>query len=109
MPIRAFSDGQSFDGETARSMGIAFEMALGSLRATPDCADPIRAAIARKIIELAKAGERDPERLCDGALRDLRPAVSDPNPLQPPASPPAHPVLHLEPLLPPAGVRTLVT
>jgi hypothetical protein len=32
---------------------------------------PLREALARKIIELAKAGERDPERLCEGALRDL--------------------------------------
>jgi hypothetical protein len=47
--------------------------------------------IARKIIELAKGGEHDPERLCDGALKDLQPAVSDPNPLQPPASPPVPP------------------
>jgi len=87
MPIRAFLDAHSFDGETARLMGIAFEMALGSLRATPDHADPVREAVARKIIELAKAGERDPERLCDGALKDLRPAVSVPNPPPPPASP----------------------
>jgi hypothetical protein len=91
MPISAFLDGQSFDGETVRLMGIAFEMALESLRATPDCADPIRAAVARKIIELAQGGERDPERLCEGALKSLRPAVSDPSPLQTPASLPAHP------------------
>jgi hypothetical protein len=85
MPIRAFLDGHSFDGETVRLMGIAFEMALGSLRGTPGHADPVREAIARKIVELAKAGERDPERLCEGALKDLPPAVSDPSPLQPPA------------------------
>jgi hypothetical protein len=91
MPIRAFLDGHSFDGETVRLMGIAFEMALGSLRATPDCADPVREAVARKIIDLANAGERDPERLCEGALKDLRLAVSGPSPLQPPASRPAHP------------------
>jgi hypothetical protein len=91
MPIRAFLDGHSFDGETVRLMGIAFEMALGSLRATPDHADPVREAVARKIIELAKAGERDPERLCEGALKDLRSAVSDPNPPRPRASRPAPP------------------
>jgi hypothetical protein len=43
-------------------MGIAFEMALASFRPFPDHADPVREAIARKIIELAKAGGRDPER-----------------------------------------------
>jgi hypothetical protein len=57
-------------------MGIAFETALASHRSTLACADPVRETIARKIIELAKAGERDPERLCQGALNDLPPAVS---------------------------------
>jgi hypothetical protein len=76
MPIRAYLDSShKFDGETIRQMGIAFEMALASLRATPDWNDPIRAAFAQCIIALAKAGERDPELLCDGALRALSPAA----------------------------------
>jgi hypothetical protein len=74
MAIRAYLDGHNFDGETIRQMGIAFEMALASLRATPDCNDPIRAAFAQRIIALAQAGERDPERLCEGALREDDPA-----------------------------------
>ena len=41
-------------------MGVAFEMALVALRHT-DGGDPPRDVVARKIIELAKAGERDPE------------------------------------------------
>jgi hypothetical protein len=56
------------------SLGVAFEIALATLR--PPDSDPLREAVAWKIIELAKAGERDPERLCDGALKDLPPAVS---------------------------------
>ena len=55
-------------------MGLAFEMALAALRPTPDYADPVREVIARKIIELAKAGERDPERLYEGALSAASPA-----------------------------------
>jgi hypothetical protein len=74
MPIRPYLDGHRFDGETIRQMGIAFEMALASLRPTPDWNDPIRAAFAQRIIALAKAGERDAERLCEGALRALSPA-----------------------------------
>jgi hypothetical protein len=35
MPIRAYLNGQTFDGETIRLIGIAFEMALGSFGATP--------------------------------------------------------------------------
>jgi hypothetical protein len=74
MPIRPCLDGHRFDGETVRLMGIAFEMALASLRSTLHHADPVREAIACKIIALAQAGERDPERLCDGVLKDLPPA-----------------------------------
>ena len=68
MALRAYLDDQSFDPETVRVMGVAFEIALAALR-PPDYADPLREAVARKIIELAKAGERDPERLCEGALK----------------------------------------
>jgi hypothetical protein len=74
MPIRAYLDGHKFDGETIRLMGIAFEMALASLGATPDHDDPIREALARRIIALAQAGERDVERLCEGSLRAVSPA-----------------------------------
>jgi hypothetical protein len=76
MPIREYLVGHKFDGETTRQMGIAFEMALASLGATPGCDDPIRAALAQRILALAQAGERDAERLCEGALR----AVSPPDP-----------------------------
>jgi hypothetical protein len=75
MPIRPYLDGHKFDGETTRQVGIAFEMALASLGATRGCDDPIRAALAQRIIALAQAGERDAERLCDGALRAVSPAA----------------------------------
>jgi hypothetical protein len=75
MPLRPYLDGLKFDGDTTRQMGIAFEMALASLGATPGCDDPIRAALAQRIIALAKAGERDAERLCDGALRAVSPVA----------------------------------
>jgi hypothetical protein len=78
MPIRAYLDGhKKFDGETIRLMGIAFEMAVGSLGFTPDHDDPIRKVLAQGIIALAEAGERDPERLCARALRTISP--SDPS------------------------------
>jgi hypothetical protein len=73
MPIGAYLEGQKFDGETTRLMGIAFEMALGTFGATLRPDDPIRAALAHKIIAQAQAGERDPERLCDAALKAVRP------------------------------------
>ena len=53
---------------------------------------PTRDAVAQKIIELAKAGERDPGRLCDAALEAcLQAIVTDPSPLPPHASPQAQP------------------
>jgi hypothetical protein len=75
MPIRSYLDGHRFDPETVRLMGIAFEMALVALQRTDGVVNPTREAIAQKIIVLARAGERDPERLCEGAERD---ATSDP-------------------------------
>ena len=72
MPIRTLLDGHRFDGETVHLMGIAFEMALASFRPVPDHADPVREAIARKIIELAKAGDMQALRLCMDRLAPPR-------------------------------------
>ena len=70
MPIRMYLDGQQFDAETIRVMGVAFEMTRVALRVENE-ADPIRAIIANKIIELAKGGERDANELCERTLADL--------------------------------------
>jgi hypothetical protein len=83
MPIRPYLDGERFDVETTRLMGIAFETAIQALR-NWGVLDPPREEIARAIIALAKGGERDADRLCDAALKACQPAiVSDPNPLPP--------------------------
>ena len=58
MSLRTYLDDQSFDAETVRLMGVAFEIGLATLR--PPDSDPLREAVSWKIIELAKAGERDP-------------------------------------------------
>ena len=70
MPIRPHLDGHKFDPETIRVMGIAFEIALVALKLAyrGDLANEI---VAQKIIALAKAGERDPERLCDGVMKEF--------------------------------------
>ena len=73
MPIRAYLDRHKFDGETIRLMGVAFEMALASLRPTPDFDGSLRAALAQRIIALAQTGENDPERLCEAALQAASP------------------------------------
>jgi hypothetical protein len=70
MPIRAFLEGRKFDFETIRMLGIGFEMALAALRlADKDIANEV---VSGQIIALAEAGERDPERLCEGVLRELQ-------------------------------------
>jgi hypothetical protein len=53
-------------------MGIAFEMARAALRVA-DREEFLNEVMANRIIELAKAGERDADVLCEGGLRGLRP------------------------------------
>jgi hypothetical protein len=70
MPIRPYLGGEKFDPETIRVMGLAFEMALVALRLA-DRGDLANEILARKLIDLARAGERDSERLCDGVLKEF--------------------------------------
>ena len=50
----------------------AFEGALLELQLN-DREDPVTLTVARRIIELAKQGERDADRLRDRALESFRP------------------------------------
>jgi hypothetical protein len=71
MPITIFLDGYKPDPETKRVMGVAFEMVRAALRLN-DRNDVAVEIIAKRIIDLAKEGERNPDLLCERALRDLR-------------------------------------
>jgi hypothetical protein len=71
MPITPFLDGEHFNPETKRVMSVAFELARAALRAS-DGSDPALPLIAQKIIELAKGGEQNPDRLCEQALTEAR-------------------------------------
>ena len=75
MPIRSHLNGQRFDPETMRLMGLAYEMTRISLRLV-DRGNIANNVVAQKIIELAKSGERDPEQLCEGVLRQWGPAIA---------------------------------
>ena len=57
------------DAETNRVLDVALEMTRAALGLTDDFANGI---IARQIIELVRAGERNPDLLCAGALKKLR-------------------------------------
>jgi hypothetical protein len=71
MLITKFLDDFKFDPEARRVTSVAFEMTCAALKYTsrPDVAHE---AVAKKIIELAKNGVRDPDRLCERVLDDLR-------------------------------------
>jgi hypothetical protein len=71
MPITQFLGGNTFDPETTRIIGVAFELARIALGLADrgDMADQI---VARHIIELAKTGERNPDILCERALKEIR-------------------------------------
>ena len=71
MPITPYLESHRFDPETKRVMGIAFEMARVALRLS-DRTDVASEIIATRIIQLANAGERDADLLCEGALTFLR-------------------------------------
>jgi hypothetical protein len=54
--------------ETKRVLGVALEKTRVSLGLGDNFADGI---IARRIVQLAKAGERNPDLLCKGAVDEL--------------------------------------
>ena len=71
MPITPYLNGERFEPETKRVIGVAFEQVCIALR-MGDCGDDVKNAIARKIIGLAKTDERNPDLLCEHALKDVR-------------------------------------
>jgi hypothetical protein len=71
MPITPFLNGHLLSSEDRRIVGVAFELVCVALR-TGDCDDVVKQAIATKILDLAKTGERNPDLLCEQALKDIR-------------------------------------
>jgi hypothetical protein len=59
-----------FDANALQAMGAAFDAACTALH---DTGQPqvVREVIADRIIEEARHGERDPQRLCDYALAGI--------------------------------------
>jgi hypothetical protein len=70
MPITPFLTGQPFDPEAVRAMSAAFDDVCKSLGLRAG-ADPAAEVIAKKIIELAQRGVRDPAALGERVLREL--------------------------------------
>ena len=68
MSTTHYLDDLDADPETKRVLRVVLERTRKSLGLTDDLADGI---IAEQIIELAKSGERNPDLLCEAALKKL--------------------------------------
>jgi len=69
MPITPHLADFDVDPKTNRVLSDALELTRVSLGLEDNFANGI---ITKQLIELAKAGERNPDRLCEGALEKLR-------------------------------------
>jgi hypothetical protein len=71
MPIRTLiHDDPSFTPEEANVLVEAFEESLKALRLV-DREDPATLLVAEKVLEAARTGERDPQRLRALVLREF--------------------------------------
>ncbi len=70
MAVLSFFPGPAFDIDATQAMGEAFDRACHSLH---DLGQPdvVREIIAKRIIDAARDGERDPNELCVHALKTL--------------------------------------
>jgi hypothetical protein len=66
--IIPYLNGTAFDPDLTHAMGQAYDRAF---RALHDRGQPamVHEVIAKRIIEIAKTGERDPNKLCERALQ----------------------------------------
>ena len=70
MPLTSYLDGGVFEPKRIEAMTAAFEAVCNSLQLL-NRDDPITEIVARKVIEVAATGERDPDRLRDLVLTEL--------------------------------------
>jgi hypothetical protein len=70
MPVTRLLQNTAFDPETIRVISDVFEKALIDLGLT-DRTDPLAELLAKKIIEAAQTGERDPLRIYQRAIDSL--------------------------------------
>jgi hypothetical protein len=71
VPVTPFLSGTTFDPETWRILGVAFEMTCVALGLS-DRGDLANEVVAKALIDLAKDGERNPDLLCERAVEKLR-------------------------------------
>jgi hypothetical protein len=66
-----FSRYKTADSSLMEAMRAAFYRVCEVLELSCHREDPLAEVVVTKIVELAKAGERDPEKLCFAVLADL--------------------------------------
>lgn len=71
MAIYGYLQNSGFDPEAIKIMTAAYEAVRERLGLT-DRSDPLTQLVARKVIELAQTGVRDPEQLCDRVVEAIR-------------------------------------
>jgi hypothetical protein len=70
MPIQKLLQQHAFEPEEIKVLSSTFEEALLELGLV-DRTDPATQLVAKRIIELAQRGERDPIRLREGAVKGI--------------------------------------
>ena len=74
MPIRPYLQGQAFDPDSIRVMGVAFDNACKQLGIL-DKHDAVTKIVARTVIDMAQRGFRDEESLTDAVMQEFRPVA----------------------------------
>jgi hypothetical protein len=70
MPITPFLKDQNFTPDLMRVVKVAFAMTRAALQHLADDHPAVTTA-AKRIVELAKGGECNPDRLCEQALSEI--------------------------------------
>jgi hypothetical protein len=86
MPFRNY-----LDSEHIEAMRAAFDRVCDVLRLNGNTEDPLTELVVLRIVELAKAGELDPERLCIGVLAEFQTSRGPPRPTDTSADPAEEP------------------
>jgi hypothetical protein len=72
MAIYGYLQNSGFDPETIRVMTAAYESARERLGLV-DRSDPLTQLVAKKVIEIAQTGVRDPDQLCERVIAAIGP------------------------------------
>ena len=72
MPIQPYLQGEAFDPDTVRVMGVAFENACKELGIL-DKRDAVTRVVARTVIDMAHRGFRDEDSLTAAVMQEFQP------------------------------------